>query len=87
MVNPQPPTPVETDNTAENSIVSGMAKKISRVIDMIFYWVRYRIRQNNFHILWEEGKKNLADHVTKHHPTCHHRTMRTRNLKATKKDI
>ena len=24
--------------------------------------------KNNLHIFWEEGKKNLADYVTKHHP-------------------
>ena len=50
----QPPTPVATYNTAENSIVNGTEKqKISRAIDMIFYWVRDRIRQNHFHIFWE----------------------------------
>ena len=37
----QPPTLVATENTAANSIVNGTAKqKISRAIDMIFYWVR-----------------------------------------------
>ena len=61
----KPPTPVATDNTVANSIVNGTEKqKTSRAIDMIFYWVRDRFRQNNFHILWEEGKKNLAEYVT-----------------------
>ena len=32
-------------------------KKVFRSIDMIFYWVRDRIRQNHFRILWEEGEK------------------------------
>ena len=27
---------------------------------MIFYWVRDRIRQNHFHIFWEEGNKFLS---------------------------
>ena len=36
----QSPTPVAKDNTLANSIVNGTAKrKISRVIDMIFYCV------------------------------------------------
>ena len=39
MVHKQPPKPVATDNTAADSIVNGMAKKIFIVIDMIFYWV------------------------------------------------
>ena len=54
-VHPQPPTPVENNNTEGNSIADGMEKqKISRAIDKIFYWVQNRIRQNNFHILCEE---------------------------------
>ena len=53
----QPPTPVPTDNTAPNSIVNIMAKKRSRAIDMIFYWVRDIIQQNHFHVFWEDGKK------------------------------
>ena len=51
---------------------------------MRFYWVRYRIRQYHFHIFWEEGKKNLADYVTEHHPIWYHRAMRPRYIKATK---
>ena len=65
----QPPTLVATDNTAANIIVNGTAKqKISQVIDMIFYWVTERIRQNHFHIFWEEGNKNLSDYITKKTP-------------------
>ena len=65
----QPLTPVAKDNTAANSIVNGTEKqKISQANDMRFYWVKYRIGQNHFHIFWEERKKNLADYVTKHHP-------------------
>ena len=44
MVHQQPPTPVVTDNTAANSIVNRTSKqKISKAIDMKFYWVRNRI--------------------------------------------
>ena len=52
---------------------------------MRFYWVRDRIRQNHFHIFYEEGRKKLADYVTKHHPIWQHITMRPRYLKETKK--
>ena len=46
-----PPTPAETDTTAANSIVNKTAKqKISQDIEMRFYWVRDRIRQDYFHI-------------------------------------
>ena len=54
---------------------------------MRFYCVRDRIRQNHFHIFWEEGKKYLADYVAKHHLIYHHRTMRPRYVEATQKDI
>ena len=57
MEHPLPPTSVETNNTAENSTVNGMETKIyiSRATDMLFYLVHRRIRQNIFHIFWEEG--------------------------------
>ena len=75
-------------NTATNSIINGTAKqKISRAIEMKFYWFRDIIQQNHFHILWEEGKKNIAGYVTKHHPIWYHRTIIPMYLKATKKDI
>ena len=84
----QPPTPVETENTTENSIVNGTAKQRKYwAINMIFYWVRDRIRQKHFHIFWGEGKKTLADYVTKHDPIWNHIAMRPRYVKATKKDI
>ena len=54
---------------------------------MMLYSVRDRITQNDFRIFWEEGKKNLADYVTKHHSIWYHRTMRPRYFKPTKKDI
>ena len=72
----QPPTLVVTDIIVVNSIINVKAKNISRAIDMIFYSVRDRILQNHFHIFWEEGKKNLANYVTKHHPIWLHRKMR-----------
>ena len=63
IVHPQPPTSVVTINSAANIIVNGTAKhKISRAIDMIFYLVRNRVRQNYFHIFWEEGNIFLSDH-------------------------
>ena len=85
--------PPKTNNTGGNEKYSGKqnhqrnVKKISREIYMIFYWVRDRIQQYHFHIFWEEGKKTLADYVTKHHPICHHKKMIPRYLKTTKKYI
>ena len=53
MVHLQPPTPVETENTAANNIFNGKVRqRRSCAIDMIFYWFRDRIRKKPFpHIL------------------------------------
>ena len=84
----QPPTPVATENIASNIIINRTAQqKISRAIDMIFYWAQHRILKNNFRILCEEGKKKLACYVTKLHPMWHNRTIRPRYLKPTTESI
>ena len=51
MGHPQPPSLVATDKTETNIILNGTEKqKRSREIDIRFYWVCDRIRQNNLHI-------------------------------------
>ena len=71
----QPPnTCGNGQNSGKQHHKSNKKKLKSRAIDSRFYWVRDIIGQNNFHIFWEEGKKNLADYVTKHHPIWHHIT-------------
>ena len=81
----QSPTPVAMENAAANSIVNGTAKqKISRAIDMIFYWVRDRIQKKTFSHIIGRGKEKLADYVTKHQLIWHHRSMRPKYVKATK---
>ena len=83
-----PPTTTNTCGNIQYSDKQNLPwnSKKKRAIDMIFYWVRYRIQQNHSHIFWGEGKENLADYVTKNHPIWHHRTTRPRYVKATKKD-
>ena len=73
-------------SSKKNRYWNGKIKR-PRAIDMKFYWVRDKIQQNNSHIFWGYGNKNLADYVTKHYPIWHHITMRPRYLKATKKHI
>ena len=49
MGHPQPPTPMEVDNeTAIVFLKSTMNQKRSKAIDMRFYWVRDRVKQNQF---------------------------------------
>ena len=87
MEHKQPPTFLITDNTAAKSVAEGTAKqRKSKSIDMNFYWIRDRIKQNQFQIIWEKGTNNIADYYTKYHPKYHHRNIRNRILQPTKGD-
>ena len=78
---PQPPTPIQTDNsTAAGFLNDNIKQKRTKTIDMRFYWVKDRNLQNQFRILWAPGSKNLADYFSKHHPASHHRRMRKQFL-------
>lgn len=77
MGHPQPPTPIQTDNSTANGIANGTVKqRKSKAMDMRFYWIQDRIRQKQFHVYWAPGSQNRADYQTKRHPTSHHRAMR-----------
>ena len=81
MGHPQPPTPIQTDN----SFAAGMANKQikqrrSKATDMRFYWVQDRVNQGQFNIYWAKGADNLADYFTKHFPPKYHRHIRKNYL-------
>ena len=81
MGHPQPPTPIQTDNTTAIGISTDSVKqKRSKAMDMRFYWTRDRVRQGQFHIYWKPGKYNKADYFTKHHPAKHHQAIRSTYL-------
>ena len=71
------PTPIVTDNSTADGFANGTTKtKRSKAMDMRFYWIRDRVRQGQFKVLWQKGEANLADYFTKHHPPSHHKAMR-----------
>ena len=81
MGHPQPPTPIVTDNSTAVGIANDTIKqKRSKAIDMRFYWLRDRVKQKQFSILWRKGALNKADYFTKHHPAKHHQAMRSTYL-------
>ena len=81
MGHPQPPTPIQVDNSTACGIANNTIKqRRSKAIDMRFYWVQDRVNQKQFHVYWKPGKSNLADYVTKHHPAQHHQDMRAKFL-------
>ena len=78
MGHPQPPTPLQTDNsTAEGVVNNTVQPKRTKSMDMRFHWLRDRsVNQKQFRIYWRPGKTNLADYFTKHHSPAHHHNMR-----------
>jgi hypothetical protein len=70
---PQPPTPMETDNTTATGYSNGTIKqKRAKAMDMRFYWIKDRVKQGEFNVYWDPGYQNLADYITKHHSPAHH---------------
>jgi hypothetical protein len=52
---PQPPTPIQTDNSTASGITNDNVKqKRSKAINMCFYWIRDRVRQGQFHVYWSK---------------------------------
>ena len=74
-------TPLYNDNsTATGILTSSLRQKFSKAFDMRFHWLRDRIDQKQFQILWRRGQDNMADSFTKHHPPWHHKIMRYKYL-------
>ena len=66
---PQPPTTILCDNTSAIGLANDTIKqKRSKAIDMRFHWIRDRIRQNQFGIVYIPTKENIADYMTKNLP-------------------
>jgi hypothetical protein len=73
---PQPPTPMETDNTTATGYINGTRKqKCTKAMDMRFYWIKDSVRQGQFNVYWGPGFQNLADYFTKHHSPAHHKRI------------
>jgi hypothetical protein len=74
----QRPVTIYCDNKPAVSVANNIAKqKRSKAIDMRFNWIKDRIAQGQFEIIWNKGASNVADFVTKAHPTKHFQTVRT----------
>jgi hypothetical protein len=74
----QPPTPIQTDNSTDYEILNNKVnQKISKAMEMRFYWARDRIAHEQYKVYCEPGGENLADYFTKHHSPTHHRHLRS----------
>ena len=73
MHHPQPPTPIQVENSTAVGIANKSIKqKLSKAMDMRFHWIQDRILQEQFNVFWKPGPTNLGDYHSKHHPTPHH---------------
>ena len=73
----QPKTPVTTDNSTVHGLIqSTMILKASKSMDMRFHWLKCRMAQHIFDIMWRRGTKNRADYHTKVHPIKHYEEQR-----------
>jgi hypothetical protein len=74
---PENGTRIATDNsTACGILTANLRQKHSKAFDMRYWWVRDRIKQRQFNLIWEPGKTNRADYFTKHFPPKHHQEQR-----------
>ena len=70
-------TLIITDNECCEGILNNTVKqRRSKAVDMRFYWVKCRIAQGQFKLLWRSGRENLADFFTKLHAKVHHKITR-----------
>ena len=78
---PQPPTPIQVDNSTAVGIANKSIKqKCSTAMDMHFHWIHDKILQGHFHVFSKPGPTNLVDYHSKHPPTPHHIKVRHTNL-------
>ena len=86
MGNPQPPTPIQTDNTTALGVVNNtIAPRRMKSMDMRFHWLRNCIQKLQFRHYWMPGPYNKGDCVTKYNATIHH--MATRMTYLTQKIV
>lgn len=74
---PQPPTPIQTDNSTAAGLANDTVKqKRSKAMEMRYFWIADKVEQNVFNVYWNQGKTNRADYYSKQHPTKAHREIR-----------
>jgi hypothetical protein len=72
--------PTNNSTITQGILNSKMRQKLSKSFDMRYWWMKDRIKQGQFNLLWPPGKLNLANYFTKHHPPWHHPKMRHKYL-------
>jgi hypothetical protein len=72
----QDATELKTDNTTADGIINNtVQQKLSKVMDMRFYWVKDRVEGYQFNAGWAPGDTTMGDDFTKHHYPAHLKRM------------
>ena len=65
-----------TNNNIASSIMNNTVKrKMSKTMDMQFYWLQDRVQQGMFHVYWGSSKENLGEYLTKHLAPPHRKNV------------
>jgi hypothetical protein len=73
----QEATPMQTDSTTALGIANGTIKQWrTQAMDMWYYWIQDRVKQDQFHVYYGPSQDNLADYFTKHFVAKHHQLIR-----------
>jgi hypothetical protein len=73
---PQPPTVIFCDNEVAIGLANRtVCPEMSNSLDMRFHWLRDRIDQGRFRVVFVPGKKSLAGVFTKALPVARHRVL------------
>ena len=71
------PTGIQVDNSTAVCIATKyFFQNKSKAMDMQFYWIKNRLKQGQFRVLWRLGPENLGDYHSEHHPPEHHIAVR-----------
>ena len=74
---PQGIIPLKTDNSTAEAFNNSFSKEKSKTWDMILYWIKDRVNNNDFYIYWSAGANNFADYFTKHFSPSYHQQIRS----------
>jgi hypothetical protein len=73
----QPPTIITTDNSVAKGIATMSCKqKRSKAVDLRYHWIRDKVSQGVFDVVWHSGASSIADFLTKPLPTANFLKMR-----------
>jgi hypothetical protein len=64
------------DNACAVGLANDTVKmRRSKSIDMRYHWIKDRVKQTHFNVIWQKGADNLADFFTKPLPASQHQKL------------